>query len=215
MSARFLALETSSPRLSLALGDGEKVIAEWAHDQHWRHAESVLQGIDALLKKRRWALDSLTGIAVSVGPGSFTGIRIGLSTARAFGQFLRIPVVGVSALETLAYAAARPVVCPAIDALRGHVFSGVYARDGKKGWTRRVSDALWPRDTWARAQGKWRRAFGPLTVVESGEASGIYPEARALLALAMPRFARARRESYRRILPLYLRDAAPVERLRQ
>ena len=115
---RYLAIETSSPRLSLALGDGQRVLAAYTGRHDWRHAESLFKGIETLLKRKRWPIQTLSGVAVSVGPGSFTGIRIGLAAARALGQGLGIPVVGVSSLEILAAGAktkARWLV-PQIDA---------------------------------------------------------------------------------------------------
>src|SRR3981081_2321621 len=84
-----------------------------------------------LLPQVRWPVQSLTGVLVSTGPGSFTGIRIGLAAARALGQSLKIPVVGVSSLETIAHGCVRPGVkiCPVIDALRGDVFTALYCMD--------------------------------------------------------------------------------------
>jgi tRNA threonylcarbamoyl adenosine modification protein YeaZ len=213
-SQRFLALETSSARLSLAIGDERRVIGVWAGAQNWRHAESLLAGIDAILKKGRWPLKTLTGIAVSIGPGSFTGIRIGLAAARALGQFLTIPVVGVSSLEILAYGSESLVSAPVIDALRGQVFAGLYARIGSQGWKRLQPDALWTADAWAETNRLWRKKHAGLTLIEAGEASGCYPRAEHLLTLAAPRLCKATPEAYKRILPLYLREASAVERLR-
>jgi len=83
---RLLALETSSPRLSLAAGTFEKVLATYEGPMQWRHAESLFEGLEKLLGDLNWPVRSLGGVAVSVGPGSFTGIRIGLAAARTLGQ---------------------------------------------------------------------------------------------------------------------------------
>src|SRR5262245_4612994 len=122
---RYLAIETSSPRLSLALGDDHKVLRTYTGAHDWRHAESLFDGIAQLLRRQKWTLQSLTGAAVSVGPGSFTGIRIGLACARALGQGLHVPVVGVSSLEVMAAGAKSRAewLVPQIDALRGQIFS--------------------------------------------------------------------------------------------
>ena len=78
------------------------MIAAYTGKEEWRHAESLFGGMETLLRRRRWTVQSLSGVAVSVGPGSFTGIRIGLAAARALGQGLRIPVAGVSSLAVMA-----------------------------------------------------------------------------------------------------------------
>lgn len=112
---RYLAIETSSPRLSLAIGDEFKIMDAHQGPEDWRHAESLFEGTQKLLSRAGWSIQSLTGVAVSVGPGSFTGIRIGLAVARALGQSLAIPVVGVSALEILAAGANASGVARAAD----------------------------------------------------------------------------------------------------
>src|SRR5437016_4037088 len=98
---RLLAIETSSPRLSLAVGTENKVLKDYQGPLQWRHAESLFAAMKKLLAAVRWPVQTLTGVVVSTGPGSFTGIRIGLAAARALGQGLKIPVAGVSSLETL------------------------------------------------------------------------------------------------------------------
>ncbi len=114
MSPRFLASHTGS--------------------ENWRHAESLFEGIEKLLNRAKWPIQSLSGIAVSVGPGSFTGIRIGLAAARALGQSLHIPVVGVSAFEIMAAGATTKadVLSPQIDALRGQIFTALFERQGRE-----------------------------------------------------------------------------------
>jgi len=128
---RYLAIETSSPRLSLAIGDERVLIGRYAGPLQWRHAENLFDGLRRLLAEYHWPVRSLTGVAVSIGPGSFTGIRIGMATARALGQALRIPVVGVNALEVLAQAAPASArwISPVIDALGGHIFTALYERN--------------------------------------------------------------------------------------
>jgi len=209
---KYLALETSSPCLSLALGNETEVVRSWSGAHMWRHAESLLEGIEAILKKQRWTWNQLTGVAVSVGPGSFTGIRIGLSAARALGQFLHIPVVGISALETLAFGQKGTVINPTIDALREHWYVGLYQRQAQGRWKRLQPDACLPREAVQQARSLWRKKFGALTLVESGDLHGHYPRASDVLLLAQPRLAKAGSESYKQVLPLYLRDATAVER---
>jgi tRNA threonylcarbamoyladenosine biosynthesis protein TsaB len=229
-SDRFLAIETSSPRLSLALGDGRRVLAAYTGRHDWRHAESLFKGIETLLKQKRWPIQTLSGVAVSVGPGSFTGIRIGLAAARALGQGLGIPVLGVSSLEILAAGQRRhsggsrnpgrlgpgfrrgdvKFFCPMIDALRGQVFSALFERR-ESGTIRRIfSERMVFPDAWIK---KVQRRVGraPLWI---SPLKGCYPEARVLLEMASPALSSSGPQSYKSVLPLYIRQAAAVERRR-
>ena len=220
-----LAIETSSPRLSLALGDETRVVAAYHGAHDWRHAESLFEGIETVLRRARWSIQSLTGAAVSIGPGSFTGIRIGLAAARALGQSLGIPVVGVSALEIMAAGAATSArwLAPEIDALRGQVFSALYERRGP-GQVRRIfaetmSDPAAWRTKVRRRIGRESSATQPGGRAPDLKRSlwisplkGCYPEAKVLLAVARPRLAGKGPESYKAVLPLYIRQAAAVER---
>jgi tRNA threonylcarbamoyl adenosine modification protein YeaZ len=207
---RYLAIETSSPRLSLAIGDKARVLATFHGSQDWRHAESLFEGIGKLLRQKRWSLQSLTGVAVCIGPGSFTGIRIGLAAARALGQALRIPVVGVSALEAMAAGADAPVrwLAPQIDALRGQVFAALFERHGLSAVRRVFPETMAPADVWRK---KVKRHIGRQPVWIS-PLTGCYPEARVLLDLARAKLDAEGPESYRSVLPLYIRQAAAVER---
>jgi tRNA threonylcarbamoyladenosine biosynthesis protein TsaB len=208
---RYLAIETSSPRLSLAIGDGSKVLASYTGVHHWRHAESLFDGIAMLLRRVRWPIQSITGVGVSIGPGSFTGIRIGLAVARALGQSLLIPVVGVSSLEVLAAGAKTRAkwLIPQIDALRGQVFSGIFARNGSSSLHRVVPEAMVPLAGWSK---KVRRRAGRKSLWIS-PLQGCYPDARVLLDLARPKLAKAGPKSYQTVLPLYIRQAAAQERM--
>jgi len=209
---RYLAIETSSPRLSLALGNEEKILAVYRGPHDWRHAESLFDGMKTLLNRARWPLQSLSGVAVSVGPGSFTGIRIGLAMVRTLGQSLKIPVVGVSSLEVMAAGAKTKAewLVPQIDALRGQVFSGLFQRNGS-GFLRRIwAETMTPPEAWIK---KIKRRSGKQSLWISPP-KGCYPDAQVLLDLARPRLAAAGPESYQSVLPLYIRRAAAEERRR-
>jgi tRNA threonylcarbamoyladenosine biosynthesis protein TsaB len=209
-SKRYLAIETSSPRLSLALGDGTRVLAAYTGAHDWRHAESLFEGIEKLLRRKRWTIQSLTGVAVSIGPGSFTGIRIGLAAARALGQALKIPVAGVSALETMAAGARTRSrwLTPQIDALRGQIFSALFEKDAAGRLRRVLAETMVYPEPWKK---KILRHIGKNSLWIS-PVKGCYPDAGVLLRLAAPGLAARGVESYKSVLPLYIRQAAAVER---
>lgn len=212
MLDRYLAIETSSPRLSLAIGDGNRIVAAYAGPHDWRHAESLFEGIEKLLRQARWRIQTLTGVAVSIGPGSFTGIRIGLAAARVLGQVLKIPVAGVSSLETLSAGAKtrHRWLAPQIDALRGQVFSALFERTAKGSLRRVLADGMAPADVWMKKI-KQRVRRQPVWI---SPLKGCYPEAGVLLTLAIPKLALKGPESYKSVLPLYIRQAAALERRR-
>ena len=134
-----LALDTATPSTVVALCDGPGTVLEARDDPppgtRPRHASAVLALSEELLSRagRRWG--ELSRIAVGVGPGGFTGLRIGVSTGRALAQAHGLPLAAVSSLEALAVgaraiAAGRPVVA-AIDARRGEVFAAAWSAAGE------------------------------------------------------------------------------------
>ena len=106
-------------------------MAEYTLNIRKTHSERLMPLIDALLKESSIEREQLEAIAVAAGPGSFTGIRIGVSTARALAQGLGIPAVGVSTLQALAEAVASPgaLICPLLDARRDEVYCALYRRE--------------------------------------------------------------------------------------
>src|SRR5207253_680340 len=89
---RVLAVETSTMSGGAALLDGERVVGEYILDVRVTHSERLMAAIDQLLNDAGWSAGDLEGLAVAVGPGSFTGLRVGLSTVKGLALALSIPV---------------------------------------------------------------------------------------------------------------------------
>ncbi|WP_425830523.1 tRNA (adenosine(37)-N6)-threonylcarbamoyltransferase complex dimerization subunit type 1 TsaB [Streptomyces fractus] len=100
-----LALDTATPAVTVALHDGTSVVAESSQVDARRHGELLLPAVDRVLTEAGLRLDAVTGIVVGVGPGPYTGLRVGLMTADTFGLALGVPVHGVCTLDGLAYEA--------------------------------------------------------------------------------------------------------------
>ena len=121
---RILAIETSGQTFSVAVSENGELVSEIFMDSGHIHSEKLIPSIKKLLKAARWPFKDIDKIAVSTGPGSFTGIRVGLTCARMLGQALKIPLVGLNTLELLKIAVHKDgiVIVAAIDAGRGEVF---------------------------------------------------------------------------------------------
>lgn len=124
-----LAIETTGAFASVALMHDGKLIGQVEGSDRFSHLQNLMPQIDTVVKDNQLSISDIKAIAVSCGPGSFTGIRIGVSTARALAQILKIPCVAVSSLEALAMRAGdakRTLICPILDARRSQVYGGGY-----------------------------------------------------------------------------------------
>lgn len=129
---RVLAVETSTLAGGVALLDGDVLLGQYVLDVRVTHSERLMDAVDRLLGDAGWTARDLTGLAVAVGPGSFTGLRVGLSTVKGLAVALRIPVAAVPTLDAMAASlpfAALPV-CPVLDARKGEVYASLYRWDG-------------------------------------------------------------------------------------
>lgn len=129
---RVLAIDTSSLAGGVALVDGERTIAEYTLDIRLTHSERLMPAIDRVMRDAGWRPVDLTGLAVAIGPGSFTGLRIGVSAVKGLALALSLPIAAVPTLDALAAGlsgAALPV-CPVVLARRDEVYTSFYRWDG-------------------------------------------------------------------------------------
>ena len=135
---KILAFDTSSEKGSVALLEGAALRAELRSNTSAGHSALLLEAVDFLLKRAGWELKDLTLIASGIGPGSFTGIRIGVATGLGLAQSLGIPFVGVSGLDALARRAAfvNGRIGVLLDARRGQFYYAEY--ECKNGRIRRL-----------------------------------------------------------------------------
>ncbi|UZJ30857.1 tRNA (adenosine(37)-N6)-threonylcarbamoyltransferase complex dimerization subunit type 1 TsaB [Streptomyces endophytica] len=123
-----LALDTATPAVTVALHDGERVLAESRQVDARRHGELLLPAVDRVLAEAGRKLDEVSAIVAGVGPGPYTGLRVGLVTAATFGAALDVPVHGLCTLDGLAHASGltEPFVV-ATDARRKEVYWARFA----------------------------------------------------------------------------------------
>lgn len=132
---KILALETSERLGTIAAADGDKLLAELELNPRQRSAQSLAPGLKALLEQVGWQPAEVELVAVSLGPGSFTGLRIGITTAKTFAYAVGAEVLGVDTLETISAGAPLSVesLSVAVDAQRGEVVAQSFLRsdDGR------------------------------------------------------------------------------------
>lgn len=128
---KIIAVDTSTLSGSVALLEGDQVVAEWSLQSAQTHNRRLLKSIDFLLQQAGWTLTDADGFAVATGPGSFTGLRIGLSTVKTLAWSLTKPYVGISSLDALAapLCFAPLPVCPVLDARKKEVYFAFYRSD--------------------------------------------------------------------------------------
>lgn len=132
-----LAFDTSSPTVSVALHDGTDVVTEHTSERAMKHGEQLAPLIEAALAAVGAVRQDLTAIAVGVGPGPFTGLRVGLVTARTLAHVLDLPVYGVCSLDVLAVETVDTAVVDAgftvaTDARRKEVYLATYDADAAR-----------------------------------------------------------------------------------
>ncbi len=141
---KILGVETSSPFFSVTVADGLKILSYQQMDSQGLSSLMLTDMVQATLKEAALELESLDGFAISIGPGSFTGLRIGVMTVKTLAWALKKPVLPVSSLEVMACNAqdsGQPVV-PFVDARKGNVYMACFAPDGMGKLRRTAPDEL-------------------------------------------------------------------------
>ena len=140
---KVLAIESSGLTASVAVVEETRTVAEYTVDYKKTHSQTLLPMIDEVVRMTDLDLSEINAIAVSGGPGSFTGLRLGSATAKGLGLALDKPLIHVPTVDGLAYQVygCRDIICPIMDARRNQVYTGIYtfsASAGKKEGTREV-----------------------------------------------------------------------------
>jgi tRNA threonylcarbamoyladenosine biosynthesis protein TsaB len=130
---RILSIETSTARGSVALVEGEQLVAALEHRRENAHGESILPLVEQALAQAGWSRGQLDRIAVGIGPGSFTGLRVGIAVAQGLSEGLEVPLVGVPSLQAMALATPGEQTAPRCvltDARKNELFAAVYDAHG-------------------------------------------------------------------------------------
>ena len=215
-----LGISTSTARVGCAIGGHEGILGAVHSSRGRRHAETLTPAIEFLCRQTRVELGDIGAIAVDLGPGLFTGLRVGVAAGKALAHARRLPMIGVASLDLLAFAVRhsnRRIVC-AIDAGRGEIFHGSY-RQVPGGVQRITEPAVGTADDLASelvavredlllvGDGalRYRDAFEGMTGLEIGDSGVAHPSAGSLVQLAHARALREDFVSPTELTPLYLR----------
>lgn len=227
-----LALETATEAAGVALADDDGILAALSLERGRRHGESVAPAIEFLCRRVGVTLAQLDALCVDAGPGLFTGLRVGVSTAKALGFALGIPVVEMTSLEVLALELARSpwadpgggcVLQPVVDARRALVFSARYGLAGGEPPLVRVGDeALFEPEALASelallveqgrrclCPGDGARRYGELLAGVGAEPvpSVVFPDVAVLAAAGLARAAAGEGRPAPEVTARYLRPA--------
>ncbi|MEK6732254.1 MAG: tRNA (adenosine(37)-N6)-threonylcarbamoyltransferase complex dimerization subunit type 1 TsaB [Candidatus Omnitrophota bacterium] len=132
---KILGIDTSSKFLSIAVSEDKNIIKEESYLLDRQHSSQLVPKIKELIKKSRLSIKKIDGFVIGIGPGSFTGLRIGVSTVKGFGIALGKPCIGVASIDAIACNAASASgneIIPVIDAKRGQVYAAIYRKKGNQ-----------------------------------------------------------------------------------
>jgi len=215
--AIILTLDTSTKNCSVALFNGNKIIAfKEQNSDDYTHAEQLTLFIEEVIKSANLTLKEIEAIAISKGPGSYTGLRIGTSTAKGLCYALDIPLISISTLKAMAFTMAKNhianIYCPMIDARRMEVFSAIY--DVENNEIRKIKADVVDEQTYTNFLNNEVLFFGDgalkcKEIISHKNAKfleGIYPSAKDLGKLAHAKFMNKDFEDVAYFEPFYLKD---------
>jgi tRNA threonylcarbamoyladenosine biosynthesis protein TsaB len=215
-----LGISTSTSQVGCAIGGHEGILAAVYSTRGRRHAETLIPAVEFLCQQARVELSDIGAVAVDLGPGMFTGLRVGVASAKALSHARRLPMIGVASLDLLAFPlrhSNRRIVC-AIDAGRGEIFHASYRQS--PGGVQRLTapEVATPADLASDLLAtneelllvgdgaiRYKDDLQVVTRIELADPGMAYPQAASLVQLA---HARALREDFvtpAELTPLYLR----------
>ena len=215
-----LGIESATQQVGAAIGGHEGVLAAAHTSRGRRHAELLTPTIDFVCRSARVELGEISCIAVDLGPGLFTGLRVGVAAAKTLAQALRVPMIGVSSLDLLAFPARHTnrLIVAVVDARRGEVFHAFYRQ--VPGGVQRVTEPqvatpeelaseLLARNEECLLVGdgalRHREVLDDVRRVELGDEGLAHPSASSLVQLAHPQALREEFVAPWELTPLYLR----------
>ena len=225
---KVLGIETSGLVGNIAVCDGNKVVASKSYGKNFSHGKEIVSTIELLFNEIKWDPSNIDLIAVSTGPGSYTGLRVGVTCAKTLAYGLGKPVIDVPTLDVLVENVkdnSAKTICPVLDAKRKSVYACIYDRSNNE--SRKTTDFLiispdslidiLPESTIIFGDGiaPYREIFSQknLTIVEDEKLC--IADAADVARLGLERYEQGIRCEINALAPLYLRKSEAEERLKE
>lgn len=215
-----LGIETSTPQASVSIGSEQGVVGACLLSRGATAAEFLLPAVEFLMSQAGLSFRNLFAVAVGLGPGLFTGLRVGIATAKTLAHALSIPIVGAPSLDLLAYDArySGKVICPVIDARRKEVFFAFYRQvpggvtrvgDYSVGSPQRLAAEIESGGEEVLLIGHGALLYRPeleqIKRVDFASMANAFPRSTSLIELALPRLFREDFDPLFDIEPMYMR----------
>ena len=200
-----MAIDTSTDYLSLAVLDNGKVLAKFHQKTSMRHSILLVPTIDKMLKRARLKVKDIDCFAISIGPGSFTGLRIGVTVIKGLAYALKKPVVAVPTLDVIAWNAQnfKGMICPVLDARKNKVYACIYRSDENA--VKKISKyLLLPLEELLKKIRKYDKVIFLGDTKDNNFKKDWHPKAEVVARLALEDFKKKRFVKPEELEPLYL-----------
>lgn len=225
---RVLGIDTANLANTIGLIDGDRMVTDFAWEARDNSLQRIIISTDLVLKRGGLTLAGIDGLAVGIGPGSWTGLRVGVTVAKTLAYVFNKPICGISSMQAIAYQArsASILLCPLVDAGRENVYSAFYRARGKtlamegeyyvgniKGLTERVKEPV----LFLGKPAHLNRAVitSELGTLASFGSPSDTPSGCVVASLALPRFAVGAADDPFSLVPLYLGESLAQALLRR
>jgi tRNA threonylcarbamoyladenosine biosynthesis protein TsaB len=215
-----LGIETSTPQSSVTIGSEQGIIGSCLVGRGASHGEFLLPAIDFVMKQANLNYRNLSAVAIGLGPGLYTGMRVGIATGKTIAQALSVPIIGVASLDLLAFDVrySSKLICPVLDAKRSEVFFAFYrqvpggiARESNYmvGSPEKLVGEIESRggDVLLIGNGAllYKSRLEDAKKAEFGSIANAFPRATSLVELALPRLFREDFDRLFDVEPFYMR----------
>jgi tRNA threonylcarbamoyladenosine biosynthesis protein TsaB len=220
--ARFLVIETSGHAGEVGLGRGTQMLCSRQLNEARRHARDLAPAVADLLRSQNWRPPDIDAVIVSRGPGSYTGLRVGIASAKAFAYAVGCSVIAVETFQAIANQVPADVITVTVleDAQQGRVYVQRYVREDRIGFRSANTLNIQSYSDWAVTlqhnewvTGPGLRVHKPPGLALSAPAAAWTPRAASLLSIGTRHFQNGEKDDLWTLEPLYLRASAAEEQL--
>lgn len=224
---KILGIETATETCSVCFAEGEeKILGEISYTAGMLHSSKLLPAIAFLTKEMNISTQEINAIAISIGPGSFTGLRVGMAAAKGLAFALDVPIVGIPTLEALAYQCVPTelTICPVLDAKKKEIYTALYKWNKKKGLVKTLDERAISFNELAALTQENVILIGDALIAYADKIdfpknftsvplARCYPRASSVAVLGLARLKKGKQDNLDKLKPFYVRmpDAETVK----